>query len=188
MATPPPSSHPAAATSELAAKTLAGGPEIPSEYIPRTPTGEIDSDAVVTVTHGYGRLPHGWRNFIDRQLFVGGIARGVRYGWIQTVRTRAPGTILFTFRPDATEEDFARVCGLSPELLDPQTQVALLNALDPGQLVNTLGREGVIALCEKLLKAVEPGKPVPGQQSQGGRSPSDIAALRAAALMNRPNP
>jgi len=123
-------------------------PDIPSEYVP------ADEDELVTVTHGYGRVPLGWRNFIDRTLFVSGIARNVPYRLVKQWRLKAPGTILYTFRHDANYADFARVCGLSPDLLDPIKQGALLSAMQPREIIDAVGRQQALKIAEGLLKAI----------------------------------
>jgi hypothetical protein len=135
----------AAQLGAVAARALSAAAPLPGEYVPE------DESEIVTVTHGYGRVPHNWRNRIDRVLFIGGVARRVPYKWVKAVRKEAPGTVLHVFKHDATPVEFARVSGITPELMTPTTQAALLGALQPTDIVGVLGREESLRIAEALL-------------------------------------
>ena len=151
-------------TTTAAPTTASAAASDTEQYVPKNDDGTIAYDAVVDVTHGYGMVPPAWRNLIDRYLFIGGIRRNVPYQWVVDVRKKSPSTVLYTFKPGASPADFARVTGLSPELLDPVKQAALLAAMQPHEIVTVMGREAVVALCEKLLDAVGDTRTKPGQQ------------------------
>jgi hypothetical protein len=57
---------------------------------------------------------------------------------------RAPGTILHTFKPGATEQDSIAVTGISPTLLEPGQQAALLAAVDSHQLVGVISSRPLV--------------------------------------------
>src|SRR5258708_5230231 len=91
-----------------------------------TPTAQkrtkfTDND-LVTVLHGYGKLAHSERHFVDTVLFTGGVARDVPYSlakhWKAGTRPdgkSAIGKVFVQILPQsATEADFVRATGKQP--------------------------------------------------------------------------
>src|SRR5438046_2441631 len=85
---------------------------------------EFQDDDRVTVLHGWGKVERNDRHFIDKALFVGGVARDVLYGiakhWVTTTRPdgkidQVYGAVRVHILPaDATEADFVKATGIQP--------------------------------------------------------------------------
>lgn len=121
---------------------------------------KFEDDDLVTVINGWGRLQPGERHFVDKILFVDGVARNVPYAiakyWVKGTRPdgkhdQVHGKVkVHIFANDATEADFAKATGITPMPVDKFA--SMLAGVDLDALATQLGAERLKQLVAGLEK------------------------------------
>lgn len=126
-----------------------------SQARPTIEFNESEEEQTVTVLHGYGRVAPTEKHYVDRTLFVGGVARHVPAS-IAKAWKAAPiiGKAIHVLPDDAVEADFARASGIQP-MATPKF-AAMLNAIDLDKLADELGPVRTREIAETLLSKSEP--------------------------------
>jgi len=124
---------------------------------------ELVDDEPYTVLYGWGRVPLGYRQYVDKTLFENGVARNVLG---QTARhwlkgTRPDGktdqvygkvTIQAVLPNTAKEEHFVGITGI--EIMPTEKFAAMLAGVDLDAVVKALGEKKVRSLIEGLSSRV----------------------------------
>jgi hypothetical protein len=116
---------------------------------------EAEEELTVTVLHGYGRVSPTEKHYVDKTLFVGGVARHVPASVAKAWKA-APivGRAIHVLADDAVEADFARASGIQP-MATPKF-AAMLNAIDLDKVAEELGPVRTREIAERLLAQSEP--------------------------------
>jgi hypothetical protein len=132
-----------------------------TEQKPATHT--FQDDDRVTVLHGWGKVHPEAKNRIDKTLFIGGVARDVRYEtakhWINRTRPdgkndQVVGAVHVHVLPeDATEPDFIKATGIQPVAMDQF--IMQLAGADLDALINEIGIEKARRLIDSLEKHID---------------------------------
>jgi anaerobic selenocysteine-containing dehydrogenase len=119
--------------------------------------GYRDEDHV-TVLHGWGRVEHYDKHYVDKVLFTGGVARDVPYGvakhWVANTRPdgkheQVYGKVNVHILPaNAIEADFVKATGIQPVPMNDFA--AMLDGVDLDALVTQMGIEKVKKLMDGL--------------------------------------
>jgi len=129
-------------------------------------TPVFQDDDRVTVLHGWGKDHPEQRHYVDKTLFIGGVARDVPYAiakhWVKNTRPdgkieQVVGRVHVHILPDdSVEKDFVKATGIEPVPMDQfLTQLA---GVDLDALINQIGVEkarSLIASIEKHIDAKE---------------------------------
>jgi hypothetical protein len=118
-----------------------------------------DTD-LVTVLHGFGRVSPLKQEYVDRVLFIGGVARNVPYSiakwWVKGARPdgKEPyGHVKVQVLPnDATEADFIKVTGIQP--MPAERLAALLAAANLDDIYQALGDAGALRIANGLRNRI----------------------------------
>jgi hypothetical protein len=124
---------------------------------------ELQDDEQYTILYGWGRVPPGYKQYVDKSLFENGVARNVlgvtAKHWLKG--TRPDGKTEFVYGkvtiqavlPNiAKESDFVRVTGI--EVLPTEKFAAMLAGVDLDAVVKALGEKKVRQLIEGLSSRV----------------------------------
>lgn len=118
-----------------------------------------DTD-LVTVLHGWGRLHPTERHYVDRILFVGGVATNVPYSvakhWKAGTRPDgkpAEGRVMVHILPlTATEGDYIKATGVQP--MEASRLAALITGADLDAIFEALGAEKALQIAEGLRSRI----------------------------------
>lgn len=125
--------------------------------------GFEDTD-LVTVLHGWGRVAANDRHYIDRVLFLGGVAANVPYDlakhWLAGTRPDGKPTlgkvVVHIVPNDATEADYIKASGIQP--MAAERLAAMLSGCDLDAIFAALGSEKALQISEGLRSRIA-GKP-----------------------------
>lgn len=116
---------------------------------------EAEEELTVTVLHGYGRVAPTEKHYVDKTLFIGGVARHVPASVAKAWKaTPVMGRAIHVLPEDAVEADFARASGIQP-MATPKF-AAMLNAIDLDKVAEELGPVRTREIAERLLAQSEP--------------------------------
>jgi len=136
--------------------------------ITKLPDGCLSADAVeddelYTVLHGWGRLPHNEKHFVDTTECIGGIMRNVpgttcRY-WLKGTRPDGKptvGRVYVKVLPNtATEREYVLATGIQP--MSAENLAAQITSVDLSTIYKALGPQRTLELAQELKKLVETG-------------------------------
>jgi hypothetical protein len=122
---------------------------------------EFEDYEKVTVLYGWNKVLPESKQFVDKVLFKGGVARNVPYSTVKHWQrgTRADGkndqicgkiSIQAVLPSDATEADFARATGIKP--MPVEQFMSQLAGVDLEALATQLGAERLKELIDNLGK------------------------------------
>lgn len=116
---------------------------------------EFDEFDVVTVAHGYGRVPSSEVRLMDKIEFKGGIARHVPYA-IARKWKGVPylGKSIVILHDDANEAEIARACNIQPMAMPKFA--AMLSAMNIDEVAVELGPERAREIGQRLLDFATP--------------------------------
>lgn len=122
-----------------------------------------DAD-LVTVLHGWGRVASNDRHYVDRVLFLGGVATNVPYSiarhWLNGTRPDGKPTEgkvkVQLLHNEATEADYIRATGIQP--MEAAKLAALLTGADLDAIFAALGSEKALQISDGLRSRIA-GKP-----------------------------
>src|SRR2546425_12573933 len=119
---------------------------------------EPGDDDRVTVLHGWGRVPAGDKHFVDKVLFIDGVARDIPYAFAKYWQkgTRPDGkqdqvygkVNIHVLPSNATEADFCEATGITP--MPVEKFAAQLAGVDLNELAAQLGTERLKKLVDGL--------------------------------------
>lgn len=118
-------------------------------------TEEYGEDSVVTVAHGYGRVPSTEVRLMDKIEFRGGVARHVPYV-IARKWKGVPflGKNIVILPEDASEAEIARACNIQPMALPKFA--AMFSAMNIDDIAAELGAERAREIGQRLLDYAAP--------------------------------
>lgn len=116
---------------------------------------EFDENDVVTVAHGYGRVPSSEVRLMDKVEFKGGIARHVPYEVARRWKgVPYLGKSIVILHDDATEAEIAKACNIQPMAMPKFA--AMLSALNIDEVAQELGPERAREIGQRLLDFATP--------------------------------
>ncbi|MGZ6373319.1 MAG: hypothetical protein ACXWPI_01200 [Ktedonobacterales bacterium] len=118
-------------------------------------TEEFDDNSVVTVAHGYGRVPSSEVRLMDKVEFRGGVARHVPYAIAKKWKS-VPylGKSIVILNEDATEAEIAKACNIQPMALPKFA--AMFSAMNIDEIAAELGPLRAREIGLRLLDLANP--------------------------------
>lgn len=138
---------------------MASAPTIDKDKTEAKAPEFTDAD-LVTVLHGWGRVGPNDRHYVDRILFLGGVAANVPYSiakhWKAGTRPDGKPTEgkvkIQIVDNEATEADYIRATGIQP--MAAEKLAALLTGADLNAIFEALGSEKALQISEGLRSRI----------------------------------
>lgn len=132
------------------------------EEIKALPASELVEDEVYTILYGWGRVPLGYKQYVDKTLFENGVARNVlgktAKDWLKGTRPDGKSDQVYgrvsviVLKNTAKEADFVKATGIQP--MPTEQFAAMLAGVDLDAVVRALGEQKVRSLIDGLSSRV----------------------------------